>query len=49
MNKKAHMKNSHCKQFFNVHVKKIKIEMHPKMIMIWIYENMVHFKPFKNP
>ncbi len=43
------MKNNHCKQFFNVHVKKIKIEMHPKMIMISTYENMVHFKPFKIP
>jgi hypothetical protein len=35
--------------FFNVHVKKIKIQIHPKMIMIWIYKNMVHFKPFKSP
>ncbi len=42
------MKNSHLKKFFNVHVKKIKIEIHPKMIMIWTYENMAHFKPFKN-
>jgi len=42
------MKNSHCKQFFNVHVTKIKIEVHPKMIMIWTYENIVHFKPSKN-
>ncbi len=37
------MKNSHFKQFFNVHVKKIKIEIHPKMIMIWTYENMASF------
>jgi hypothetical protein len=43
------MKNNHSKQFFDVHVKKIKIEIHPKMIMIWIYENMVHVKPLKNP
>ncbi len=39
-------KNIHCNLFFNVHVKKIKIEIHPKMIMIWTYENMAHFKPF---
>jgi hypothetical protein len=34
---KIHMKNSHCKQFFNAHVKEIKIEIHFKMIMIWTY------------
>jgi len=39
----------HLKQIFNVHVKKIKIEIHPKMIMIWTYENMAHFRPFKSP
>jgi hypothetical protein len=49
MNKKPHMKNNLSKKFFNVHVKKIKIEIHPKMIMIWTYENMVHFRPFKSP
>jgi hypothetical protein len=43
------MKNKHSKQIFNVHVKKIKIEIHPKMIMIWIYENMTRLKPFKSP
>jgi hypothetical protein len=43
------MKNRHSKKLFNVHVKKIKFEIHQKMIMIWIYENMVHFKPFKSP
>ncbi len=43
------MKNSHSKQFFNVHVKKIKIEIHQKMIMIWTYENMTHCRPFKSP
>ncbi len=42
------MKNSHCKQFFNVHGKEIKIEIHLKMIMIWTYENMVHLRPFKS-
>ncbi len=42
------MNNKNFKQFFNVHVKKIKIEIHPKMIMIWIYENMAHFRPFKS-
>jgi len=26
-----------------------KIEIDPKMIMIWTYENMAHFKPFKSP
>jgi hypothetical protein len=34
------MKNSDLEQFFNVHVKKIKIEIHPKIIMIWNYKNM---------
>jgi len=24
-------------------------EIHPKMIMIWTYENMAHFRPFKSP
>jgi hypothetical protein len=43
------MKISHPKQFFNVDVKKIKIEIHPKMIMIWTYENMAHFRPLKSP
>ncbi len=43
------MKNNHCNLFFDVHVKKIKIETHPKMIIIWTYENMAHFKPFKSP
>ncbi len=37
------------KKKFNVHVKKIKIEIHPKMIMILTYKNMVLFKPFKCP
>jgi hypothetical protein len=39
----------HLKKFFNVHVKKIKIEIHPKMIIIWTYENMAYFKLFKCP
>jgi hypothetical protein len=43
------MKNRHSKKLFNVHVKKIKSEIHQKMIMMWIYENMVHFRPFKSP
>jgi len=43
------MKNNHSKKLFNVHVKQIKIEIHPKMIMIWTYEHVVHFRPFKNP
>jgi len=41
------MKNNHYKQLFNVHVFK-KIEIHPKMIMIWTYENIAHFKPSKS-
>ncbi len=41
------MKNNHFKQFFNVHVKQIKIEIHPKMIMIWTYENMAHLSHSK--
>jgi hypothetical protein len=45
---KVHMKNSHCKQLFNVHVKEIKIEICLKMIMIWTYENMVHFRSLKS-
>jgi hypothetical protein len=43
------MKATHSKKIFNVDVKKIKIEIHPKMIMTWTYENMVHFRPFKSP
>jgi hypothetical protein len=43
------MKISHSKTLLNVHVKKIKTEIHPKMIMIWTYENIVHFRPFKSP
>jgi hypothetical protein len=49
MNQKAHMKINHFKQFFNVHVKEIKIEIHPKMIMVWTYESMAYFRPFKSP
>ncbi len=48
MNKKVHIINNHSKKLFNVHVKKIKIKIHQKMIMIWTYENMAHFKPFKS-
>ncbi len=43
------MKISHSKKKKNVNVKKIKIEIHPKMIMIRTYENMAHFRPFKSP
>ncbi len=43
------MKNSHYKQLFNLHVTKIKIEIHPKMIMTWINGNMAHFRLFKSP
>jgi len=41
------MKISHFNFLFNVHAKKNKIEIHKKMIMIWTYENMAHFRPFK--
>jgi hypothetical protein len=41
------MKKNHCRQFFNIHVEK-KFEIDQQMIMIWIYENMAHFKPFKS-
>jgi hypothetical protein len=43
------MQNNHSKQVVNVHVKHIKIEIHPQMIMIWTYENMAHLRPFKSP
>jgi len=46
---KCPYEDSHLKKLFNVHVKKIKIEIHPKMIMIWTIENIVHFRPFKSP
>jgi hypothetical protein len=47
---KSSMKISHSIFIlFNVHVKKIKIEIHQKMIMTWIYENMAHFRSFKSP
>jgi hypothetical protein len=42
------MKISHSKKEKNLHVKE-KIEIHPKMILIWTYENLAHFRPFKNP
>jgi hypothetical protein len=35
------------RQLFNIHVKGKQIQIHPKMVMIWTYENMVHFKSFK--
>jgi hypothetical protein len=43
---KIHMKISHFKQHFIIDVKRKKIDQ--KMIMIWIYENMAQFKPFKS-
>ncbi len=43
------MKISDFKQIFNVHAKNIKIEIHPKMIIIWTYKNMTQFRPFKSP
>ncbi len=43
------MKINHFRQFFNVYVKNIKIEIHPKMIIMWTYKNMVQFKLFKSP
>ncbi len=45
---KTHMKIIHS-DFFLMYMLKKKIEIHFKMIMIWIYENMAHFKPFKSP
>jgi hypothetical protein len=48
MNKKINVnKNQFFK--FNKHVKILKIEIHPKMIMISTFENKAHFKSFKNP
>jgi len=38
------MKISHSKQTFNVHAKKIEIEIHPNYAI-----NMIHFRPFKTP
>ncbi len=29
-------------------LKYIYIKIHPKMIMIWTYENIAHFRPFKS-
>ncbi len=46
---KSPYEKNHLKQVFKVHAKKIKIQIHKKMIMIWTYENMVHFRPFKSP
>jgi hypothetical protein len=34
---------------FLMYMLKRKIEIHTKMIMIWTYENMVHFRTFKSP
>jgi hypothetical protein len=36
------MKIKHSNLFFNVHDKKIRKKIQPKMIMMWTYENMVH-------
>jgi hypothetical protein len=46
---KSQYENKPFKQFFNVHVFKKQIEIHPKMIIMWTYENMAHFRPFKSP
>jgi len=46
---KSPCKNNYSKFFFNVHVKKIKTKIYPKMVMIWTYENMALFRPFKSP
>jgi hypothetical protein len=43
------MKIRHLKKFSNINVQKIKVEIQPKMIMIWIYENMANCRPFKSP
>jgi hypothetical protein len=45
---KSPYENKPFNYFFNVHVEKIKIKIHTKMIMIWAYENMVHFRPIKS-
>ncbi len=34
---------------FSAYMLKEKIEIHQKMIMIWSYENVAHFGPFKSP
>jgi hypothetical protein len=46
------LKSPHEEQsfkFFLIYMFLKKIEIHPKMIMIWTYENMAHFRPFKTP
>jgi hypothetical protein len=43
------MNNNHSVKKINIHDKKIKSEIHPKMIMIWTFENIVHFQSFKSP
>jgi len=42
----------HIKKFildkFLIYMLRMEIEIHQKMIMIWTYEKLAHFKPFKS-
>jgi len=46
---KSSYENKPFKKKLMYMLKKLKIKIHPKMIMIWTYENMAHFRPFKSP
>jgi hypothetical protein len=45
------MKKNHPRHFKNIHVEieTHPIKIHPKIITIWTYENMAHFRPLNNP
>jgi hypothetical protein len=43
--RKSQLDNSLIYMFYE----KSKIEIHPRMIMIWTFENTTHFKLFKSP
>ncbi len=42
------MKKNHLRHLKNLQVEIETIKMHPKMITIWTYENMAHFRPLNN-
>jgi len=47
--KRFRIKRNQFKLLFNMHVKRKKIQIHPRVIMIGILKNVAHFRPFKSP
>lgn len=46
--KKFHMKKTQL-EIVLIYMLRKKFEMHPKMIMLWTFGSIAHFKPFKSP